>query len=60
MSHDTWFEAINDITKGYWQMPVIRGKSQWDILEFLDVFSSKDFEPHALELRAKNHIISNK
>ena len=49
MTHDIWFEAREENIKGYRQTPVIRNKTQWDILEFLDVLGSHEFDPRALE-----------
>ena len=41
-------------------MPVIRDNPQWGILDFLYGFGSHEFDPCALDLCAKNHIISSK
>ena len=60
MTHGEWFGASKAIIKSYQQIPVIRDKPQWEILELLDGFGLQEFEPCALELCSNNHIISTK
>ena len=56
MTHDAWYETTKAIIHGYNQMPVIRDNPQWSIVEFYDGFSSHEYEPRSLELRAARNI----
>ena len=58
MTHDSWYKSTKAIIYGYNEMPVIRYNPQWDILEFLDGFGYREYDPRALKMQAERNILS--